>query len=142
MGTKAPVGWRAFFIVRNLETGEVVVENEILQAGLQMTLDLWNGDTTETFDAIAVEDSSNVVIASKAATKSKSIDTSGTNPVGVFTSTALFASGDMTSATDFVTLVGSAGTIIARASLALNADTAYEITRKDYLGEDANVIPS
>lgn len=106
-----------------------------------MTLQLWAGDTSETFESLRLEDSGENEIATEQATTSYEIDTSGVDPIGVFTSAALFAAGDVGTSPEFVSMIGSDGTVIGRAALDLQKDRAYEIEREDYLGEDSDVIP-
>lgn len=130
--------WRGFFRVYSAETGELVAENEILSGGVNMTMELWAGDSTETFAELRLEDIGNNAIATETITTSYSLDQTSP-PIGKFVSTALFSSGQVSSPVAFVVLLGSAGREIARAPLALAAGNAYEIKREDYLGEAASV---
>lgn len=140
--TKSPTTWRAFFRARNLDTGETIAENEILSAGIEMTLELWNADSTERFDSLRLENASQQEIQTEEASRSYEMTTEDGSPLGIFTSTALFASADVDEAVEYVALLGSEGTVIARAELQLDAGFAYEVERQDYLGESDSVLPA
>ena len=140
--TKRSTAWRAVIRARNPETGEVVAENDILAGGITMTLELWNGDTTERFDSLRLENAFQNEIQTEVASRSYQTDTSGADPLGIFTSTALFASADVDEQVEFVSLIGSSGTVIGRAPLQLDSGFAYEVEREDYLGEADSVIPA
>lgn len=134
--------WRGYFRVRNPVTGEVVAENEILAAGIDMTLQLWNGDTTERFDRLRLEDVNENEIQTETASRSYQVTTNDGAPLGIFTTTALFASGDVTSDVEYISLIGSDGTVIAKAAVSLDGGFAYEVEREDYLGESDTVVPA
>jgi len=133
-----PTTWRGFFRAINQNTGEEVAENEILSGGINFTMELWNGDTTETFAELVLEDSSNNVIATETITTSYALDQTSP-PIGLFESTALFSSSQVDTAVAFVVLKTSGGREVARASLSLAKDNAYEVKREDYIGEAESV---
>lgn len=138
---KRRMQWIGIFEIRNPDTGEIVVENDILADGLDLTLARWAGDTDEVFESIRLEDTNGDTIAEKVADITYTVDESGADPRGELTSRALFAATDVTSAPKAVALLGSLDTVIARATVDLTADRAYEIKRTDYLAEAASVVP-
>jgi hypothetical protein len=137
---KGRTDWRGFFRARDPATGLLIVENDIQATGIEMVMKLWNADTTERFDALRLEDAGNATIATEPASRSFTVDTS--IPRGEFKSVALFSSGQVGNDVEFVSLIGSAGTVIATAALSLAAGSAYEIERLDYLGESSAVLPT
>lgn len=133
--------WRGFFTARRLSDGKIVAENEITSDGILMTLELWNADTTERFDRLRLLDYQDQEVATKTATRSYEVDTGGADPLGIFETTALFNSSDLSDAVESVQLLGSEDTVIGEAALSLDADTAYEVKRTDYLGECSEIVP-
>lgn len=138
---KRRMQWTGIFTITNVVTGEIVVENDILADGIDLTLARWAGDTDEVFESIRLEDTNGDAIATKVADITYTVDESGSSPRGELTSRALFSATDVTAAPKAVVLLGSADTVVARASVDLSADTAFEIKRTDYLAEAASVVP-
>jgi len=130
--------WQGRFKVIDPNSREVVAYNDILSGGISFTMELWNGDTSETFAELVLEDSSNNVIATETITTSYSLDQTSP-PIGLFESTALFSSSQVSSPVEFVVLKTSGNREVARASLSLASGNAYEVKREDYIGEAESV---
>jgi len=126
-------GWAGYINVLYLATGNRDrVRNAILDAGLELTAELWLGLTTEEFATLQIEDGSGGTVA-KAITGSYAL---ANNEVTV-TSTATFTSGEVSFDVTTVALIGSLGTRIAEATVNIPSGNAVEITREDLLSEVA-----
>ena len=119
-------GWKGKFRVRGEGVSEFVF-NEIQDAGLQMTGDLWTGTTTERFDAIRLSGEGQSV--TEVAEFSSTVEAGTLTVTGV----ATFPSSARDFTTDTVALIGSSGTVIAEAPLTVEPETTVEITREDTL---------
>jgi len=126
-------GWAGYINVLYLATGNRDrVRNAILDAGLELTAELWLGLTTEEFATLQIEDGLGGTVA-KAITGSYAL---ANNEVTV-TSTATFTSGEVSFDVTTVALIGSLGTRIAEATVNIPSGNAVEITREDLLSEVA-----
>lgn len=140
---KPRLQWTGLFRITNAETGEIVAENAILADGIELTMALWAGDTTEAFERFRLEDSNGDTVHEVDVDITYEVDESGSAPRGEMTSRALVSSSDMTDPVTDIAVLGTLGTIVARATLdqALEAGQAYEIKRIDYLAESDAVTP-
>lgn len=132
--------WAGRFEIRELDTGrEWTVDNDILADGIEMTMALWAGDTGEHYHQFRLEDSNGDTVHDESVDITFEVDESV--PRGEMTSRALVPGSAITSAIATIAVVGTLETVIARASVALDAGQAYEIKRIDYLAESADVLP-
>jgi len=124
--------WSGHINLRYLDTGKRErIKNAILDAGLELTANLWLGNSTETFAQLQIEG------AGVGDELAKTISASYTVAAGVatVTSTAIFTSGEITFDVTTIALIGSEGTRIAEATVNITSGSAVEVTREDELTE-------
>ena len=127
-----PAGWKGYINVHYLETGvKTRVKNAILDAGLELTADLWLGNTTEEFAQLQIEGAGVGEEVAKAVTGSYAL----AGGVVTVTTSAVFTSGEVSFDVVTVALIGSLGTRIAEATVNITAGSAVEITREDEITE-------
>jgi len=124
--------WTGKIQVQYVEKGgRTEVFNAILDAGFELTALLWLGQSTEKFSQLVIEGAGAGDSVAKDITGSYTLATGSVT----VTSTALFSSAEVSFDVETVALLGSGGTRIAEASVAIPAGSAVEITREDQLSE-------